>query len=96
MEIADGNFDEELTIPVNLETPALEMLKCFKPQALIIEKPYDENKIGYQIECSCDCEVEHGMEIDILDNKVVYLSSFNGYSPWYECNNEKSNYINQI
>ena len=96
MEMALGNFDEELTIPVTSETPPLEMLKCFSPTLLIIEEPDDENKIGYQLECCCDWEIEHGMEIDILDNKVVYLSSFNGYSPWLEYDTDEYNYINQI
>ena len=97
MEIAGGDWDEELTIPVNSETPPLEMLKCFRPQMLVIEEPEDENKIGYQLECNCDWEIKHGMEIDILGNKVVYLSSFNGYSPWLEYDDEdESNYINKI
>ncbi len=95
MEMAE-NFDEELTIPVNSETPPLEMLKCFSPTLLIIEEPDDENKIGYKLECCCDWEIEHGMEIDILDNKVVYLSSFNDYSPWLEYDDSEYNYINQI
>lgn len=96
MEIASGDWDEELTIPVTSETPPLEMLKCFSPTLLIIEEPDDENKIGYQLECNCDWEIEHGMEIDILDNKVMYLSSFNAYSPWLEYDTDESNYINQI
>lgn len=96
MELAGGDWDEELTIPVNSETPVTEMLKCFKPTVFIVEKPKDENKTGYQLECSCDWEIEHGMEIDILDDKVVYLSSFNGYSPWLEYDENEWNYINQI
>ncbi len=96
MELAGGEWDEELTIPVNSETPALEMLKCFKPTVFIVEKPSDENITGYQLECSCDWEIEHGMEIDILDDKVVYLSSFNGYSPWLEYDENNWNYINKI
>ncbi|MDE6502618.1 MAG: hypothetical protein K2L10_11080 [Ruminococcus sp.] len=96
MEIASGDWDEELTIPVNTETPPLEMLKCFKPTTLIIEEPEDLNKIGYQLECCCDWEIEHGMEIDILDDKVVYLSSFNDYSPWLEYDTGEYNYINKI
>ena len=97
MDITGGELAEDLTIPVNSETPPLEMLKCFRPQMLVIEEPEDENKIDYQLECSCDWEIEHGMEIDILDDKVVYLSSFNGYSPWLEYDDEdESNYINKI
>ncbi|MDE5835354.1 MAG: hypothetical protein K2H26_07535, partial [Ruminococcus sp.] len=96
MELTYGDWDEELTIPVNSETPPLEMLKCFRPTTLIIEEPEDLNKIGYHLECSCEWEIEHGMEIDILDNKVVYLSSCSGYSPWYEYDDDESNYINKI
>lgn len=96
MEIADEDWDEYLTIPVTAETHPLDMLKCFKPTVLIIKKPKDENKIGYQLECRCDWEIEHGMEIDILDNKVVYLSSFNGRSPWHEYDTDKYNFINKI
>lgn len=96
MELAEGDWDNELTIQVTPETPALEMLKCFKPTVFIIEKPDDENKIGYQLECSCDWEIEHGMEFDILDDKVVYLSSFNGHSPWLEYDENDWNYINKI
>ena len=96
MEIASGDWDEELTIPVTSETPPLEILKCFRPQMLVIEKPDDENRIGYQLSCCCDWEIEHGMEIDILDNKVVYLSSFNGYSPWRKYVIDEYNYINKI
>lgn len=96
MELAGGDWDEELTIPVNSETPAIEVLKYFKPTVFIVEKPEDENKTGYQLECSCDWEIEHGMEIDILDDKVVYLSSFNGYSPWLKYDKNEWNYINQI
>lgn len=95
MELAEGDWDEELTIPVNSETPVLDMLKCFAPTVFIVPEPDDENITGYQLECRCDWEIEHGMEIDILANKVVYLSSFNGYSPWdYE--DDISNYINKI
>ena len=97
MEIAESDWDEELTIPVTVDTPQMEMLKCFKPTTFIVEEPEDKNKIGYQLECCCDWEIEHGMEIDILDDKVVYLSSFNGYSPWTEFDDDDSfNYINQI
>ena len=44
---------------------------------MVVESPQDPTRIGYQLECNCDWEEEHGMEIDILDNKLVYLSSYN-------------------
>ncbi|MDE6779843.1 MAG: hypothetical protein K2J40_00075 [Ruminococcus sp.] len=97
IDITGGELAEDLTIPVTAETPPLEMLKCFRLQMLVIEEPEDENKIGYQLCCCCEWEIEHGMEIDILDDKVVYLSLFNGYSPWLEYeDDDDENYINRI
>lgn len=96
MEEVGGDFYGKMKISVTAETPPLEMLKCFRPQMLVIKKPKDENRIGYQLECRCDWEIEHGMEIDILDNKVVYLSLYKGYSPWHEYGDDEFNYINKI
>lgn len=96
MEIADDDFYENMTIPITSETPAKEILKCFSPTALTIENPEDENKIGYRLDCRCDWEIEHGMEIDILDDKVVYLSSFNDYSPWCKYDESEWNFVNSI
>lgn len=90
MKEVGGDVYGKMKISVTAETLALEMLKCFRPQMLVIKKPDDENKIGYQLECNCD------WEIDILDNKVVYLSSYNGYSPWRKYVTDEYNYINQI
>ena len=59
---------------------------------MVVESPQDSARIGYQLECSCDWEEEHGMEIDILDNKLVYLSSYNGESPWDDHSDEEWNY----
>ncbi len=90
-------YGKDMTIPVNADTPPLEMLKCFRPTDLYVQEPEDLNKIGYQIGCDCDWEIEHGMEIDILDDKVLYLSLFNGYSPWLEYeDDDDENYINRM
>lgn len=96
IKVADGDWENDLSVMVNSDTPPEKMLECFSPTVLIIEEPEDENRIGYKLECSCDWEIEHGMEIDIIDNKVVYLSSYNDYSPWLEYDNSKYNFLNQI
>lgn len=96
LEEAGGDVYGKMKISVTPETPPLEMLKCFKPTVLIVKKPKDENSIGYQLECRSDWDTEHGMEIDILDNKVVFLGAFHGYSPWREYNDCEWNYVNQI
>lgn len=96
MEEVGGDFYGEMKISITPETPPLEMLKCFRPTVFIVKKNKDENKIGYQLECRSDWEIEHSMEIDILDEKVVYLGIFSFYSPWREYNDIEWNYINQI
>ena len=70
-----------LTVPVDENTPPREMLKCFYC-ALIVDPPEDPSRIGYQLSGNCDWEEEHGIEIDILDDKLVYLGEFIGHSPW--------------
>lgn len=74
--------DIELTIPVDEGTPALEMLKCFDIGTLAVETPKDPSRIGYQLSGNCDWEQEHGIEIVILDGKLLYLGEFVGESPW--------------
>lgn len=94
--LTDDDFEEFMTVPITPETPAKELLKCFAPTELIIENPDDDTKIGYQLSCRCDWEIEHGIEIDILDDKVVYLSSFNDRSPWCKYDETEWNFVNSI
>lgn len=70
-----------LTVPVDEKTPPREMLKCFYC-SLVVDTPEDPTRTGYQLSGNCDWEEEHGIEIDILDGKLVYLGEFTGYSPW--------------
>ena len=81
----------ELTVQVDENTPSLEMLNCFDVGALIVDTPKDSSRIGYQLSGNCDWEEEHGIEIVILDNKLVYLGEFNGESPWSDHSGESWN-----
>ena len=74
--------DIELTVPVDENTPVREMLKCFEVGTLIVSAPQDPARTGYQLSGNCDWEEEHGIEIVILDDKLVYLGEFTGESPW--------------
>lgn len=101
LEFCDDISDEwraelNLAVPVDENTPPAEMMKCFCPVGLVVELPEDPLRIGYQLECSCDWEEEHGMEIDILDNKLVYLSEYGGESPWSDHSDEDWNYAVKI
>lgn len=94
----DENYVKELkmAVPIDENTPPEEILKCFRPTTLVVPQPEDPSKIGYQLSCECDWEVEHGMEIDILDNKLVFLSEYTGESPWDDHSDEMWNYATQI
>ena len=81
----------ELTIPVDKNTKPEDMLKCFEIGTLVVEDPKDPSRICYQLSGNCDWEEEHGIEIDILDDKVVYLGEFVGESPWQEHKDESRN-----
>ena len=96
-EISDEWREElDLAVPVDEDTPPELMLKCFSPTGMEVDTPEDPLKIGYQLECSCDWEEEHGMEIDILDGKLVYLGSFNAEGPWEDHSDEEWNYAAKI
>ena len=97
-EISDEwreEIEQKMDVKVNEDTPPLEMLKCFSV-ALIVDAPRDPSRIGYELSGNCDWEEEHGIEIDILDNKLVYLSAYNGVSPWDDHSDEEWNYAAHI
>jgi hypothetical protein len=91
-DIGGAELNEiEMTIPVDEDTPPREMLKCFEVGTLAVETPEDPSRIGYQLSGNCDWEEEHGIEIDILDDKLVYLGEYTGESPWTDHSQESWN-----
>ena len=96
-EICDEWREElNLAVPVDEDTPPAELMKCFTPTGLVVMEPEDPTRIGYQLECACDWEEEHGMEIDILDDKLVFLSEYCGESPWGDHSDDMGNYATDI
>ena len=83
--------DITLTVPVDENTPPREMLKCFDVGSLIVDVPKDGSRVGYQLSGNCDWEEEHGIEIVILDDRLVYLGEFSGVSPWEDHSDESWN-----
>ena len=92
----ESRAELKLSVPVDANTPPRELLKCFQPTGMTVDPPEDPSKIGYQLECACDWEEEHGMEIDILDDKLVFLSEFTGESPWGDHTDDYGNYAQMI
>ena len=81
----------DLTVPVDENTPPREMLKCFAAGSLIVDLPEDPERIGYQLSGNCDWEEEHGIEVVILDDRLVYLGEYTGESPWTDHSEESWN-----
>lgn len=58
-----------------------DILKHVYPLNVSIEKP-EEPLIAYSIECGCDWEEEHGAEIIIKDDEILFVGEFSGLGPW--------------
>ncbi|MBR5372490.1 MAG: hypothetical protein IK130_09780 [Oscillospiraceae bacterium] len=83
-ESAGEQFDPDEFPPVTEDTPAEEMRKYFSISGVCVDDPDDPAQIGYRLSGECDWEIEHGIEADILDGKLVYLGAFEMNSPWAE------------
>ena len=42
------------------------------------EEKGDPEKVEFIVECDCDWEEEHGLEIIVIDNKIVHVGSYEG------------------
>ena len=95
----DDFLNEELTIPVNKDTPAGDVMKCVGLQGLHIPEPENESEIGYCIGAWCDWEPEHGLYIIMLNGKPVCVSTsdYMDCSPWEEFDKDDEwNFVNFI
>ena len=91
---AEDEFSNVLALPVSEDTPDKDMLKYFHITGITIEAPEDETIAGYQLGGNCDWEQEHGLEIIILRDKVLYLGAFEDNSPWDTYEPDEWNFVN--
>lgn len=89
---AGEDFADVAAFPVDENTPPEDMPKYFSITGMVIEEPEDDSIIGYQLSCNCDWEHEHGMEIDILGDKLVYLGMYEDNSPWFDYEESEWNF----
>lgn len=82
-DICGDEWDDwnEMSFKITKNTPAEKLKSEICPTVLIVDKPEDE-RIGFHLECNCSWEPEHGMEITILDGKLVYLGAFESRRAW--------------
>ncbi|MCG8573625.1 MAG: hypothetical protein MI810_01980 [Flavobacteriales bacterium] len=71
-----------------------EVLKLITPSSLMIPEAEQGLKPVVHMGFECEWEVEHGMEIVIRDNKLLYLGAFNGEYPWYDYESKKKDFWN--
>ncbi len=96
-ESAGDQYDPSEFPPVTPDTPAMEMEPYFGIHEAIIETPEDESVTAYRLTGGVDWEPEHGLEICIRDNKVLYLGGFDGNSPWRDYDpDDEWNFVNGI
>lgn len=75
------DFDFDLSAEITEDTPVREILKCISPLCLSINCPKTD-EIGYHIEFNCEWEPEHGMELTILGDELLYCGAFESINPW--------------
>lgn len=98
MELCGSDFDDfsKMSFKVTKKTPAEKLKSEIIPTYLIVNEPKDE-RIGFHIECNCSWEIEHGLEITILDGKLVYLGAFESCGAWDEFDpDDEWNFVNDV
>lgn len=98
MEICGEEWDDwnEMSFEVTNDTPAEKIKSEIFPTGLIIDEPEDE-RVGFHVGCNCSWEPEHGLEITILDGKLVYLGAFESRGAWDNFDpDSKWNFVNNI
>lgn len=90
------DFSDEMSVEINESTPPEEILKCIHPTTLIIDEP-EEDSIGFHLECECDWEPEHGLELTFRDGRLIYAGPFEDCGPWNEYDeDDEYNFVNSI
>ena len=86
----------EMGIDVTEETPAKTLESEVSFTSVIVDKPKDD-RIGFCIGGSCTWDDEHGLEIAILDEKLVYLGAFEGRGAWSDFKpDDEWNFVNVL
>ncbi len=78
-------WDEDFVNMINSKVPpdvtGRDILNYIETPALYVFSPKGDG-IGYIIEGLCEWEPEHGIDIIIRDDSVLYVGTPEGYTPW--------------
>ena len=94
-EAAGERFDPADLPPVDKDTPVSEMYRYFNISTVEFEVPENGEIPALNLSGGCEWEPEHGIQICILGDKVVYLGAFEGCSPWKKFSDDDEwNFVN--
>lgn len=83
LEEWDDEFVEEINQEVPKDIKGKDILAYVIDPEIYIFPPAGKG-IGYLIEGQCAWEPEHGIDIILLDDKVIYVGMACGLDPWAE------------
>lgn len=81
LEEWDEDFVAEINEKVPCDVKCRDILNYIEDPTLYIFCPEDEG-IGYIIEGICPWEPEYGIDIIIRDDRLLYVGTPEGYTPW--------------
>lgn len=74
--------EEDFEVPA--EVSGREILSYVTPGRLIVELAQNSDALAFHVECECEWEPEHGLEITINSAKILYVGPYEGVSPYDE------------
>ena len=84
-ECGEDDINQSLAEFIKYEVPGnvtpQTILKYVSIQTIVIDKP-KKNVAAYSISGDCAWEIEHGVEIIIHSDKILYVGEFTGIGPW--------------
>lgn len=73
-----------------------DILMSIEPNSLIIDQPKNVDEPIIHLELECDWDIEHGIEVVIRKDKVLYVGCFKARDPWSKFStNDRYNYAPQ-
>ncbi|OPH62188.1 hypothetical protein BC351_00865 [Paenibacillus ferrarius] len=67
-----------------------DVLTLIKPKSLTVPDPQNGLEPVIDMELDCEWEEEHGMELIIRNDTVLYVGAYYGENPWGDYTNKKS------
>lgn len=77
-EVGEECLEDDMPIDVKEE----DILEYVYPNVIIIDEKCRDDRLEFHVECNCDWEIEHGLEITVSDGKILYVGGFDDMPPF--------------